>query len=320
MSVAVSASSPPPAVSAAGEYLARLERRMERVGSYLCVGIDPDPALLPAGFAKDVAGIEAFSRLLIEAASPYAAAFKANLAFFEAFGSAGIAALERIRAAIPADIPFVADAKRGDIDSTAARQAVALFDSLGADAITANPYLGRGAIAPLLERTDRFVYVLCRTSNQGAAEFQNLTVEGEPLYVHVARRVTAWSESGDQVGLVVGATAPTELATIREAAPALPFLIPGLGAQGGDIDAVRLHGPAAAGRFPPPGAFSPAARNTGQGAAEAALRPSLAAGATTGGALIVNVSRGIASAAALAADPGAAIARAAESWASTLRI
>jgi orotidine-5'-phosphate decarboxylase len=292
MSVVVSASSPPPAVSAAGEYLARLERRTVRVGSYLCLGVDPDPALLPKGFTPDVNGIEAFSRLLIEAASPHAAAIKANVAFFEAFGSAGIAALERIRASVPADIPFVADAKRGDIDSTVARQAVALFDALGADAITANPYLGRQAIAPFLDRMDKFVYVLCRTSNPGAAEFQNLPIDGVPLYVHVATRVAAWSETGDHVGLVVGATAPTELAEIRAAAPALPILIPGLGAQGGDIDAVRLHGPATDG--PASGA--------------------------TGGGLIVSVSRGIASAAVDADDPGAAIAAAAESWASRLRV
>ena len=132
---------------------------------------------------------------------------------------------------------------------------MALFDALGADAITANPYLGRDAIAPFLERRDRFVYVLCRTSNPGAADAPEpphrrcrKRSAGEPLYVHVARTVAAWSEAGDQVGLVVGATAPTELAEIRAAAPALPFLVPGIGAQGGDVDAVLEHGPATAGR------------------------------------------------------------------------
>ena len=170
--------SSPPFLPVADEakFLDRLGRRVERVRTHLCLGIDPDPAGLPAGFSHDAAGIEAFSRLLIESASPYAAAVKVNIAFFEAFGSAGVAALERVRAAIPADIPFIADAKRGDIGTTAARQATALFDSLGADAITANPYLGRDAIAPFLERSDRFVYVLCRTSNPGAATFQNLQI------------------------------------------------------------------------------------------------------------------------------------------------
>lgn len=292
MSVAGSSSSRPSGASQAGAFLERLGRRVERVGTHLCLGIDPDPGALPDGFSPDAAGIEAFSRLLIEAASPYAAAIKANLAFFEAFGSKGIAALERVRAAIPADIPFIADAKRGDIGSTSTRQAVAVFDSLGADAITASPYLGREAIAPLLERTDRFVFVLCRTSNPGAGEFQDLRIDaGDPLYIHVARRVSAWAAAGDQVGLVVAATAPAELERIRATAPELPFLVPGIGAQGGDTAAVLTHGPATSG----------------------------AAAAVKGGALIVSVSRAIASAGLDAADPGAAIASAAEGWANQLR-
>ncbi|MEX2547661.1 MAG: orotidine-5'-phosphate decarboxylase [Chloroflexota bacterium] len=290
MSVDVSSNSPPPAASTSTSFLGRLGSRVERVRSYLCVGIDPDPAALPAGFSPDVAGIEAFSRLVIEAASPYAAAFKANVAFFEAFGSDGIVALERVRAAIPSDIPFIADAKRGDVSSTVARQAAALFDSLGADAVTANPYLGREAIEPLLDRTDRFVYVLCRTSNPGAGEFQDLVIDVDPLFVHVARRVAAWQAGGDQVGLVVGATAPSEMATIRSAAPTLPILVPGLGAQGGDLAAVLAYGPATA----PPGS------------------------AAKGAGLLVNVSRGIASAALESADPGAALAAAARGWADRL--
>ena len=291
MSVDVSVSSQPPSASRSTAFLDRLGQRVEAVRTYLCLGVDPDPASLPPGFSPDVAGVEAFSRLLIESASPHAAAIKANLAFFEAFGSAGIAALERIRAAIPSDIPFVVDAKRGDIGSTAARQAVALYDALGADAITANPYLGREAIAPLLERPDRFVFVLCRTSNPGAGEFQDLAPDDEPLYVHVARRVSAWAAAGDHVGLVVGATAPAEIATIRGVAPTLPFLVPGLGAQGGDVAAVLEHGPATA----PP------------------------ASSVAGGGLIVSVSRGIASAALDSSDPGAALARSAEAWAHQLR-
>ena len=291
MSVAVSSSSHPSAANGAGPFLERLGGRVEQVRSHLCFGIDPDPAGLPDGFSTDVAGVEAFSRLLIEAAAPFAAAFKVNVAFFEAFGSEGVAALERVRAAIPAAIPFIADAKRGDIGSTTARQAVALFDSLGADAITASPYLGREAIAPLLERADRFVFVLCRTSNQGAGEFQDLSLDGDPLYVHVARHVSAWAAAGDQAGLVVGATAPAELEMIRAAAPGLPFLVPGLGAQGGDIEAVLRHGPASA----------------------------LPAAGVAGAGLVVSVSRGIAGAGLNAADPGAEIARAAERWAHELR-
>ncbi|MEP7158206.1 MAG: orotidine-5'-phosphate decarboxylase [Chloroflexota bacterium] len=273
-------------------YLARLDARITAVGSALCLGIDPDPAAFPQGYAADVSGIERFANLIVDAASEHAAAIKVNIAFFEAFGSAGIAALERLRARVPAEIPFIADAKRTDISTTAARQAVALFDSLGADAITANPYLGRDALEPFFSHGDRFVYVLCRTSNPGAAEFQSLPVDGAPLYQAVARRVAEWSNEGAPVGLVVGATAPVELAEIREVAPGLPLLVPGIGTQGGDVDAVLRDGPASAA----PGA------------------------AVRGGALLVNVSRGISSAALETDDPRAAIARAAEEWATRLPV
>jgi len=155
-------------------YLERLAARTAATSTVLCLGIDPDPASLPTGFAPTLDGVERFARLLLQAALPYAAAVKPNLAFFEAHGAPGVAALERLRALVPAEVPFVADAKRGDIGTTAAKQAVALFDVLGADAVTVNPYLGEEAIAPLLERGDRFAYVLCRTSNPGAAELQGL--------------------------------------------------------------------------------------------------------------------------------------------------
>ena len=151
-------------------YLERLGARSNKTGTVLCLGLDPDASALPAGFSRDLAGVDRFAALLLEAAAPLAAAVKPNLAFFEAYGSAGMAALERLRATLPADLPLIADAKRGDIGSTAARQAVALFDQLGADAVTVSPYLGAEAIAPLIERPDRFAYVLCRTSNPGAGE------------------------------------------------------------------------------------------------------------------------------------------------------
>ncbi len=163
-----------PGGSAEPSYLGRLATRSAATGTVLCLGIDPDPESLPAGFSHDLPGVEAFARLLLEAAGPAASAVKPNLAFFEAFGSAGIAALERLRAAIPGDLPVVIDAKRGDIGTTAARQAAALYDGLGADAITVSPYLGEEAIAPLIARPDRFAYVLCRTSNPGAGELQGL--------------------------------------------------------------------------------------------------------------------------------------------------
>jgi orotidine-5'-phosphate decarboxylase len=288
-------------VTAPRTFLERLADRSAAVGSVLCLGIDPDPAALPAGFAPDVDGVERFARLLVEAALPFAAAVKPNLAFFEAFGAPGMAALERVRAAIPADVPVIADAKRADIGSTAGRQAVALFDALGVDAVTVNPYLGEEAIAPLLGRADRFAYVLCRTSNPGAAELQGLEVAAdpalgapsEPLFARVARRATRWGPGGT-IGLVVGATAPAELEHIRAIAPGLAFLVPGVGAQGGDVDAVLAGGPATA--------------------APAGGRP--------GGGLLVNVSRGIAGAAAGGGgrSPVEAVSEAARGWAERLPV
>ena len=285
-------------------YLDRLAARSAAVGSVLCLGLDPDPAALPAGFPATIAGIERFCRLLVEAAGPYAAAIKPNLAFFEAHGAPGIAALERIRAAIPAAIPVVADAKRGDIGSTARFQAVALFDVLGADAITASPYVGEEGLGPFLERGDRYAYILCRTSNPGSDELQGLVVEGlpaaglpaEPVYERVARRVATWGPGGT-VGLVVGATVPLEMERIRAIVPGLGFLVPGVGTQGGEVRPVMEHGPAVA---------PPAAGRTGAG-------------------LLVNVSRGIARAAFESApdgpsDPGERIAAAARNWSTTLAV
>jgi len=286
-------------------YLERLAARSQATGTVLCVGLDPDPTALPRGFARDISGVERFCALVLEAAAPHAAAVKPNLAFFEAFGAPGMAALERLRSQLPDDLPVVADAKRGDIGSTASRQAVALFDRLGADAVTVNPYLGEEAIAPLLERLDRFAYVLCRTSNPGAGELQDLAVApdasigapAEPLHRRVARRVAGWGPGGT-AGLVVGATAPAELAAIRAIAPGLSFLVPGVGAQGGAIGPVLFDGPAKA----PPAA------------------------GRAGGGLLVNVSRGVAGAAVEAPgadmplDPFERVETAARDWAAKLAV
>ena len=288
-----------------GSYLARVGARIASLRTVLCVGIDPEIASLPPGFSADLAGIERFARLILEASLPYAVAVKPNLAFFEAHGSAGMAALERLRALVPAEVAFVADAKRGDIGSTAALQAVALYDRLGADAITVNPYLGEEAVGPLIAREDRFAYVLCRTSNAGAGELQSLAVAAddaagypaEPLWARVARRVATWGP-GDTVGLVVGATAPRELALVRAMVPGLALLVPGVGAQGGEVGPVLASGPATAGT----------------------------AGTIAGGGLLVNVSRGIARAALEPAsggahgDPGERLAGAAAAWAARLAV
>ena len=285
-------------------YLDRLAARTAAVGSVLCLGLDPDPASLPEGFSRDLAGVERFASLIVEAAVPFAAAIKPNLAFWESHGSAGMAALERIRSSLPSDLPVVADAKRGDISSTAAHQATALFDVLGADAVTINPYVGREGLEPFLARPDRFAYVLCRTSNPGAGEIQGLVVEAdpstrapaEPLYLRMARHVATWQAGG--VGLVVGATAPAELRAIRALVPDLTFLVPGIGSQGGDLEAVLRDGPATVGM--------------------AAARP--------GGGLLVNVSRGISGAARTDPAGGAPttvqerLATAAQAWAARLPV
>jgi orotidine-5'-phosphate decarboxylase len=137
---------------------------------------------------------------------------------------------------MPRDIPVLVDAKRGDIGSTAEAYARALFDELGADAVTVSPYLGGDALAPFFAYPDRGVFVLCKTSNPGSGELQNLTLaDGEPLYVHVARRALTWDQHGT-LGLVVGATYPSEVQAVRQAAPSVPFLVPGVGAQAGDLE------------------------------------------------------------------------------------
>lgn len=288
---------------AAASYLERLAGRARQVRTTLCVGIDPDPARLPPGFPRDVRGVERLALTLVDAAAAHAVAVKVNLAFFEALGPEGMAALERVRAAVPRDVLFLADAKRGDIGTTSDRHAAAIFDRLDADAVTVSPYTGREGIAPLLERPDRFCYVLCRTSNPGAGEFQDLLVAAdspgdggsaaaEPLYVRVARRVSQWAAGGAQCGLVVGATAPPEMGRVREVAPELPFLVPGIGRQGGDLKAVKAQGPVISGNV---------ARNPG-------------------GGLLVNVSRGISDAAPGSADPRSALAEATALWAAELRV
>ncbi len=216
--------------------LERLRDRVARLGMPLCLGIDPHPDQLPEELSHDVRGVETFARGILEAAGQHTVAIKVNVAFFEAFGSAGWAALERLRGDVPADQFLLLDAKRGDIGSTAERYAEGLFGTLAADAVTVSPYLGADAIEPFLAFEDRVIYVLARTSNPNAGDLQDLVVDAAALHERVARWVTQrWPES--RVGLVVGATAPEELQRLRELVPAPAFLVPGVGAQGGDLEA-----------------------------------------------------------------------------------
>ncbi|GAB4120382.1 MAG: orotidine-5'-phosphate decarboxylase [Roseiflexaceae bacterium] len=220
----------------------QLREACQRSQSLVCVGLDPDPRRIPAHLAQvgDVAAtIYAFCAAIIEATSDLACAFKPNIAFFEAQGSDGMRALRKLMA-IPRTVPFILDAKRGDIGSTAEAYATALFDDLGADAVTLSPYLGGDSLAPFLKRADRGCFVLCKTSNPGSADLQDLDLGGQPLYMHVARLAQERWNSNRNVGLVVGATHPQALAQVRALCPDLPFLVPGIGAQGGELEqAVR---------------------------------------------------------------------------------
>jgi len=268
--------------------LARLRARLARLGAPLCLGIDPHPESLPEGLTADVGGIERFARGIVEATSEHAAAVKINVAFFEAFGSAGIAALERVRADLPADLFVILDAKRGDIGPTAERYAAALFGHLEADAVTLSPYLGEDAIEPFLVFEQRVVYVLTRTSNPSARTIQDLPVDGGTLHERVAHWV-AQRWPGGRVGLVVGATRPQELRRLRELVPGLAFLVPGVGAQGGELAAAVAccHGTDAPGVVSVSRAIANASRGDdwqeAAGAAAAALRASMQeVGATLG--------------------------------------
>lgn len=219
-------------VPSAHGFRAKYEAAAARNRSLLCIGLDPDPAHMPPGI-----GAVDFLRAVIEATADVACCYKPNAAFFEVDGAAGWDALRAVIEAVPGDIPVLLDAKRGDVGHTAEFYARAAFETLGADAVTANPYLGADALAPFLAYEDRHTFVLCRTSNPGARDLQDLTsAGGRPLYEHVAMLANEWARNGN-VGLVVGATYPAEAARIRELCPGLLFLLPGIGAQQGDIDA-----------------------------------------------------------------------------------
>lgn len=210
---------------------------------HLCVGLDPNPDALPDHLEPDREGIGRFLGAIIEATSPYAVAYKPNAAFYEALGPWGWEILESLRGVIPSDKLLILDAKRGDVGHTAQRYAHAAFDRIGADAVTLSPYLGKDSLAPFLQHPERGVFLLCLTSNAGAEEWQTSQIEGEALYKRMARWSGTVSEYHN-VGLVAGATRPEHLAHIRGVAPDAPLLIPGVGAQAGDLAATvnAVHG------------------------------------------------------------------------------
>ena len=221
------------------DFIAALKQRWTQADSLVCVGLDPEPSKFPAKFRDDSDAVFAFCRDIVDATAPYVCAFKPQIAHFAALGAED--ALQRLIAHIHAvhpGIPVILDSKRGDIGSTAQHYATEAFDRFAADAVTANPYLGRDSVQPFLDRADRGVVILCRTSNPGAGDLQDLVVDGRPLYQHVAEKVARdWNGHGN-CALVVGATWPAQLKEVRAIVGEVPFLVPGVGAQGGDVEAV----------------------------------------------------------------------------------
>ena len=220
-------------------FFTRLEARARQTGSLLCVGLDPHPADLPEPTAQ---AAKAFCLRLIEATAPHVVAFKPNAAFFEALGPQGWQALSEVIAAVPEGIPVILDAKRGDIASTALAYAQSAFDALGAHAITLNPYLGHDSLEPFLQDPARGCFLLCKTSNPGSGDLQDLSLSDNVLlYEKVARLAEQWNRAGN-IGLVAGATHPEALRRVRLNAPSLWILAPGVGAQGGDLNAALEAG------------------------------------------------------------------------------
>lgn len=224
-------------------FTALLRQAWTRRDSMLCVGLDPDLSRLPEGIERTPAGVEAFCRQIVDATGDLVCAFKPQIAYFAAIGAER--ELERlcthIRDSHP-DVPLILDAKRGDIGDTAALYAREAFERYGAHAVTVNPYLGTDSLEPFLSHAGRGVIVLCRTSNAGSGEFQSGLIEGAPLFERVARTATdVWARRGE-VALVVGATYPDELARVRSIVGDMALLVPGIGAQGGDVAAVVRAG------------------------------------------------------------------------------
>ncbi len=226
-------------------YLEKLRRAQAVNNSWLCLGLDPQPELLPVeAIHKWDEPLLPFNRAIIDATADLVCAYKPNLGFYLQWGAAGVIALERTIAYIPDDIPIILDAKIGDIGHTQAAWGRGLFDEWDVDAVTVNPYVGAEAVRPLLAgRPGKAVYVLARTSNPGAQRFQGDLTAGAGLAAEVLRSAGQWAEAGDgHCGFVVGATYPAELAAARALAPAANFLIPGIGAQGGDLAAAVANG------------------------------------------------------------------------------
>ena len=221
----------------------RISELVRERKSLICVGLDSDLNKIPEHLKSADNPILEFNKQIIDATSDLCVAYKPNLAFYECLGSKGWEILKATLAVVPNSIPVIVDAKRGDIGNTSRMYAQAIFDYLGGDAVTLTPYLGEDSLAPFFEYKDKFAFVLALTSNPSSQDFQLLEINGKPLYHIVAESVQKWNKN-DNLGLVVGASHPDKIKEVREISGNLPFLIPGVGAQGGDLEASAKFGTA----------------------------------------------------------------------------
>jgi orotidine-5'-phosphate decarboxylase len=220
-------------------FVSDLSKIIKKNNSLLCIGLDTDPDKLPTQFKKNSEEIFHFNKSIIDCTHDLVCSYKPNLAYYEALGGTGVMALKKtvryVKSSYPA-IPVIADAKRGDIASTSDKYAASIFDQYGFDGVTVSPYLGRDGIEPFLKREEKGIIILCRTSNPGAEDFQDLEVKGKALYEIVAEKVAMWNAQYNNCLLVVGATWPEQMERIRAVAKDLFFLVPGIGSQGGDLE------------------------------------------------------------------------------------
>lgn len=222
------------------DFKTKLDKAISKNSSLLCVGLDPDPAKLKKGESQFQ-----FNKIIIDATAAFVCAYKPNIAFYEAVGLTGLEDLKSTISYIKQNyplIPIILDAKRGDIGNTSQSYATAAFDFWQADAVTVNPYMGLDSLEPLFRQKGRGVIILCRTSNPSSADFQELSVNGQPLYIKVAQKIVQWNKKYKNLLMVVGATDPIQMKRIRRVAGDMTFLVPGIGVQSGDLEKVCENG------------------------------------------------------------------------------
>lgn len=226
-------------------FLQKLNNAIKKNNSLLCVGLDPNLEKIPSFLSKKRDPIFEFNKEIVNQTHNLVCAYKPNIAYYESHGAKGIVSLKKTVEYISKnypDIPLICDAKRADIGSSSEQYAKSLFDYFNFDALTVNPYLGFDSIEPFLNYKNKGIIVLCRTSNPGASDFQDLMIENEPLYIKIAKKVNQWNKKYKNCLMVVGATWPPQLLEVRKIAPNMFFLIPGIGAQGGDLEKTLKNG------------------------------------------------------------------------------